>query len=298
MSLSSSQMNFSRAAPRDPEDHSGRRPLSVLDDMRQFRLADEEELLYHQVSRNVPISHKSKSFSARTRSRSSVPNRTAARISARAQVDDIIASEGEINPRIEQQIDEEIDLSRISRLREMNKKRIQELERKLQMLQGLDGTGNDDSATSIYVPSHYEEPSMQEEQNAQVDVSKEQSSTEEQTDHDRPVSSPDSRARAQSPGWRRSPEERSKGQGGYTSDPGRSSMRRHEADGAESDTGGARASVMRAVHRSKSARQSRTMLEPFSFETRIKKPSIIQARARVPVTSLTSAVCRLVSKRK
>jgi len=250
--------------------------LSVLDDMRQFKLADDEEI-YYPHTKNTPISHKSKQLRSRPGSRSSVPNRTAARISARAQVDDIIASEGEVNPRIEQQIEEEVDISRITRLREMNKRRIQELERKLKLLQGSDGAGDEDVGTSIYVATHYEEPRAEQ----QRETFREQpnhSSTEEQTDQDQPGSSPSVHAHTRSPGWRRSSPERSMPQEGYTSDPGPGNVPRHDVEGAESDTGGGRASFMRAVHRSQSARQRRTTLEPFSFETRIKKKSITQTR--------------------
>jgi len=43
MSLSSSQISGSRAAPRDPRDLSGRRPASVFHDRRQYKMAEDSD---------------------------------------------------------------------------------------------------------------------------------------------------------------------------------------------------------------------------------------------------------------
>lgn len=43
MSLSSSQISGSRAAPRDPRDLSGRRPASIFNDRRQYKMAEESD---------------------------------------------------------------------------------------------------------------------------------------------------------------------------------------------------------------------------------------------------------------
>ena len=82
MSLSSSQIMGSRSAPRDQEDISGRRPVSVFHDRRQYRMAedsDEEDRM--PPRKESALSSKDKHYRTKAIHRSFASTPAAARFS-------------------------------------------------------------------------------------------------------------------------------------------------------------------------------------------------------------------------
>lgn len=122
----------SRSAPRDASDRSGRRPKSVYMDERQFRTVEDDFVEELPPRKSGALESKDRDYNIKAIHRS-FATPAAARSSARKQVDEIVL--GDEERRFKQKLNEELDGDRIARLREMNKKRLDALERKLADLQ-------------------------------------------------------------------------------------------------------------------------------------------------------------------
>jgi hypothetical protein len=275
MSLSTSQITGSRAAPRDPRDLSGRRPASVFHDRRQYRMAEDSD----EEDRVPPRKHgalASKNRSSRTkaihRSFASTPGQ--ARASARSQVDDIVSGNDESDDDFREKLHKELDADRIARLREMNKQRLEALEQKLLDLhrQKHESDGHSDGEsrpayfrhTKSYKPKTYTELASQTSEGEEDGITTDdaapgKSMSRGATDHSAVSGS------------------ESEGPAGYASEPERA---------RKSMLGGRDGSLGPVVRISESAKdmsklyrlppkkkRSQTKKEPFSFDSRIPKPS-------------------------
>lgn len=77
----------SRTAPRDPSSRSGRRPVSVFHDKRQYKMWDGEEEEEMPPSRGGSLSSKDTNYRVKSIHRGFRSVRTGARTSARSQVE-------------------------------------------------------------------------------------------------------------------------------------------------------------------------------------------------------------------
>ena len=173
MSLSNAQIVGSRAAPRDPRDLSGRRPASVFNDRRQYRMAEDTDNNEDLPPRKeVALSNKGKNYRTKAIHRS-FGTPASARASARAQVDEIVSGGDDSDDNFRERLNKELDADRIARLREMNKQRLEALEKKLLELHrqkhDIDGQSDEDAHPSYfrhtkdYKPESYSEPRRQKE---------------------------------------------------------------------------------------------------------------------------------------
>ena len=132
MSSFSTFASGSRAAPRDASDRTGRRPKSVYMDERQFRTVDDDFEEEAPPKKTGALESKDRDYHIKAVHRS-FATPASARQSARKAVDEIVL--GDEERRFKQRLNQELDADRIARLREMNKKRLDALEKKLADLQ-------------------------------------------------------------------------------------------------------------------------------------------------------------------
>jgi len=273
MSLSTSQITGSRAAPRDPGDLSGRRPASVFDDRRQYRLAedsDEEDRIPPRKHGALANKHRTSRTKAIHRSFASTPGD--ARALARSQVDEIVSGGDESDEDFREKLHKELDADRIARLREMNKQRLEALEKKLLDLhrQKHESDGQSDGEarpayfrhTRAYKPKTYTESISQtetEDDGVTTDDGAREKPASRTADHSAISGS------------------ESEGPTGYASEPSRA---RNSMGGGRDDT---RGPVVRVSESAKDInklyrlppkkKQAPVKKEPFSFDSRIPKPS-------------------------
>jgi hypothetical protein len=281
MSLSSSQISGSRAAPRDPRDLSGRRPASVFHDRRQYKMAvesDDDEKMPPRKENALSSKGARGRTKAIHRSFSATP--ASARASARSQVDDIVSGGDESDDNFRERLHRELDGDRIGRLREMNKQRLEALEKKLLDLHrqkhDIDGQSDEDARPSYFRHTKtYQPESYAESKEKRGDAG--QTSEEGLTTDDGAENQAGARASGTSRGVS-GDESEGGGGGGYTSDPG---ARKRSSAGMEGT--GARVRIsestqnlskliqMRYVPRRRKAPQTKP--EPFSFQNRPPNPS-------------------------
>jgi hypothetical protein len=146
----------SRSAPRDPSSRSGRRPVSIFFDDRQYRLWDGTEQHEMPPSRHTALASKDTNYRIKAIHQSFRP--ATARASARAmvmirlyktwvtssnrllayiryvQVEEIVGEDADDERNLFDSLDQDIDPQQLSALRERNKKRLDALEKKLKKL--------------------------------------------------------------------------------------------------------------------------------------------------------------------
>jgi hypothetical protein len=252
-------------------------------DERQFRTVDDDFEEEAPPKKTGALESKDRDYHIKAVHRS-FATPASARQSARKAVDEIVL--GDEERRFKQRLNQELDADRIARLREMNKKRLDALEKKLADLQRQkeEQDGEHVPAPSdgedVYRPSNYagdESP----EQKPRRTAWQEQSAEREAKESAAPARP---KLTAQIPeefGGLRGAADAGAAVGaddsgavelGYTSDPGAPRGRRVSTDPA-------RASMSAARPRASSARGRKSVAkhEPFSFITRVQKKSI-QAR--------------------
>lgn len=280
MSLSSSQISGSRAAPRDPRDLSGRRPASVFHDRRQYKMAEESDDDEKMPPRKEnALSGKGARGRTKAIHRSFAATPASARASARSQVDDIVSGGDESDDNFRERLNRELDGDRIGRLRDMNRQRLEALEQKLLDLHRqkheIDGQSDEEARpsylrhTKAYKPESYAEST---EKRGDTGQTSDEGFTTDDAAEDQ------AGACASGTGRRVSGDvSEGGGGGGYTSDPG---ARKRSSAGMEGT--GARVRISESTQdlrklmasRPRTRKAPQTKPEPFSFQNRPPNPSM------------------------